>query len=147
MKIEEALAGVTRIYLDTAPVIYLVERHAEFFDQVSAVFRRVDEGQLTVVASPITLAECLVGAYRTQQTQAAIDFRDCLTQESTDFVEISAEIGDRAAQLRVKYNLALIDALQIATALVAGCEAFLTNDVQLRRVTEVKIIVVGELEI
>ena len=72
---------------------------------------------------------------------------DCLTQESTDFVEISAEIGDRAAQIRVKYNLALIDALQIATALVAGCEAFLTNDVQLMRVTEVKIIVVSELEV
>lgn len=147
MKIEDALAGVNRIYLDTAPVIYLVERHAQFFAQVRAVFRRVDEGQLTVVASPITLAECLVGAYRMNQTQAAINFIDCLTQESTDFVEISSEIGDRAAQLRVKYNLQLIDALQIATALVAGCEAFLTNDVQLKRITELKILVVSELEV
>ncbi|KOR36611.1 twitching motility protein PilT [Planktothricoides sp. SR001] len=147
MRISDALAGVTRIYLDTAPVIYLVERHAQFFDRVRGVFRQVDRGQLTVVASPITLAECLVGAYKTQQTQAAIDFMDCLTQESTDFVEISAETGDRAAQLRVKYNLALIDALQIATALVAGCEAFLTNDVQLSRVTELKIILVSELEV
>lgn len=55
---------------------------------------------------------------------------DCLTQESTNFLEISAEIGAQAAQIRVKYNLTLPDALQIATALVAGCEAFLTNDVQ-----------------
>jgi predicted nucleic acid-binding protein len=147
MKIEAALESVSRIYLDTAPVIYLVERHPQFFDQVSAVLHRVDEGQLTVVASPVTLAECLVGAYRMNQTQAVIDFIDCLTQEKTNFVEISAEIGDRAAQLRVKYNLALIDALQIATALVAGCEAFLTNDLQLKRVTELKIIVVSELEI
>jgi predicted nucleic acid-binding protein len=43
--------------------------------------------------------------------------------------------------------LKLPDALQIATALVAGCEAFLTNDVQLSRVTKLKIILVSELEV
>lgn len=117
MKIEAALVGVTRLYLDTAPVIYLVERNPQFFNQVQNVFQSVDQGQLTVVASPITLAECLVGAYRTNQSQAASNFVECLTQDGTEFVQISAEIGDRAAQLRVKYNLQLTDAFQIATAL------------------------------
>jgi predicted nucleic acid-binding protein len=146
VKVEETLSGVTRLYLDTAPVIYLVEHHPQFFDQVRNVFQRVDEGQLTVVASPITLAECLVGAYRTEQTEAATNFVECLTQEGTDFVQISAAIADRAARLRVKYNLKLIDALQIATALEADCEAFLTNDAQLKQVTEVTVLVVSELE-
>ncbi|NJN91940.1 MAG: type II toxin-antitoxin system VapC family toxin, partial [Leptolyngbyaceae cyanobacterium SL_5_14] len=145
MKFEEALAGVTRLYLDTAPVIYLVERNPQFFDQVRGVFQKVDEGQLTVVASPITLAECLVGAYRMKHAEAATTFFECLTQEGTDFVQISVAIADRAAQLRVKYNLDLTDAFQIATALEAGCEAFLTNDIQLKRVPEVTILVVSDL--
>jgi len=146
VKLEVALAGMTRLYLDTAPVIYLVERNPQFFGEVSAIFRRVDEAQLTVVASQITLAECLVGAYRTNQTQVAANFVECLTQEGTDFVQISAEIGDLAAQLRVKYNFQLPDALQLATALVSNCEAFLTNDGQLKRVAELRVLVIGELE-
>lgn len=146
MKLEEALAGVTRLYLDTAPVIYLVERNPQFFDQVRSVFQSVDDGDLTVVASPITLAECLVGAYRLGQTEVASRFVECLTQAGADFVQISAAIGDCAAQLRVKYNLSLTDALQIATALEAGCEAFFTNDAQLKRITELRVLVVDELE-
>jgi predicted nucleic acid-binding protein len=146
VKLDEVLSGVTRLYLDTAPVIYLVERNPQFFDRVRDVFQRVDEGRLTVVASPITLAECLVGAYRMNQPQAAANFTECLTQEGTDFVLISAEIGDRAAQLRVKCNLKLTDALQLATALEANCEAFLTNDAQLQRVTELKVLAISELE-
>ncbi len=146
MKLDEAFTGVTRLYLDTAPVIYLVERNPQFFNRVRDVFQRVDEGTLTVVTSPITLAECLVGAYRMNQPQAVTNFSECLTQEGTDFVQISAEIGDRAAQLRVKYNLKMTDALQLATALEANCEAFLTNDAQLKRVTELKVLLVSELE-
>uniref|UniRef100_B8HL87 PilT protein domain protein n=1 Tax=Cyanothece sp. (strain PCC 7425 / ATCC 29141) TaxID=395961 RepID=B8HL87_CYAP4 len=147
MKVKEALAGVTRLYLDTAPVIYLVERNPQFFDQVCEIFKRIDEGQLTVVASPITLAECLVGAYRNSQTEVAANFVQLLTQEAVDFVQISGAIGDLAAQLRVKHNLKLIDAFQIAVALEAGCEAFLTNDAQLQKVPDLRILVISELEI
>ena len=43
------------------------------------------------------------------------------------------------------YNIRLPDALQIAAALAAGCEAFLTNDGGLKRVSEIKVLVVSEL--
>jgi predicted nucleic acid-binding protein len=146
VKIEAALMDVTRLCLDTAPVVYLVERNPTFFDVVSAVFERVDEAQLRAVAS-ITLSECLVGAYRMNQPRAAANFAQCLTQGETDFVQISAAIGDRAAQIRVKYNFKLMDALQIATAIASGCDAFLTNDAKSKRVTELRVLVVGELEL
>jgi predicted nucleic acid-binding protein len=45
----------------------------------------------------------------------------------------------------VRYNLQLPDAVQVATDLTAGCEAFLTNDRALKRVTKLRILVVGEL--
>jgi hypothetical protein len=46
VKIEAAMLGVTRLYLDTAPVIYLVERNPSFFDAVCAIFQQVDEMRL-----------------------------------------------------------------------------------------------------
>lgn len=32
MRIDEALQGVTRLFLDTAPVIYYVEKHPTYLD-------------------------------------------------------------------------------------------------------------------
>ncbi|WP_366944838.1 hypothetical protein [Chamaesiphon sp. GL140_3_metabinner_50] len=41
----------------------------------------------------------------------------------------------------------LPDSIQIATAIVANCDAFLTNDVALKNVTEIRAIVVCKLEV
>lgn len=54
--------------------------------------------------------------------------------------------AERAAELRAHYNLTLTDAFQIAAALTAGCDAFPTNDAALKRVTELTVLVLDELE-
>ncbi|NEP03796.1 MAG: PIN domain-containing protein [Okeania sp. SIO2G4] len=58
---------------------------------------------------------------------------------------IDEDIGKLAAQIRAKYNLSLTDSLQIAVAIQSKCEAFLTNDLQLKRVNELSILVISEL--
>jgi hypothetical protein len=59
MKIEEALRGVKRLFLDTAPVVYFVEQNPEFIVRVEPIFARLDLDIIGVV-SAVTLAECLV---------------------------------------------------------------------------------------
>jgi predicted nucleic acid-binding protein len=49
--------------------------------------------------------------------------------------------------LRAHYNLRTPDALQVATALEFGCQAFLTNDEQLQRVTDLRVLVLKELSL
>lgn len=56
-------------------------------------------------------------------------------------------IATKAAEIQARYNLKLPDAFQIATAQNAGCDGFLTNDADLKRVTELQIIVLKELEV
>ncbi|KAI9134019.1 PIN domain-containing protein [Acaryochloris sp. CCMEE 5410] len=65
----------------------------------------------------------------------------------TTFVAIDGEITVKAAQLRVQYSLKLPDALQLATAIVSGCDGFLTNDFQLKKVAKLQVLVVDELEV
>jgi predicted nucleic acid-binding protein len=60
---------------------------------------------------------------------------------NTVLVSIDHEIGKQAAELTARYNITLPDALQIACALGAGSQSFLTNDATLRRVTELKAMV------
>ena len=56
-------------------------------------------------------------------------------------VPVNIQIAERAAHLRTP------DALQVATALDAGCDALLTNDLGLKRVAEMRVLVLDELEL
>ena len=46
-----ALSEAKKIFLDTAPLIYLVERNATYWDAVVELFGRIDAGTLQVVTS------------------------------------------------------------------------------------------------
>lgn len=60
---------------------------------------------------------------------------------------IDRAIADKAAQIRAEYKgFKSMDALQLATACLSGCDLFLTNDKQLRQFKEIKCITVDELE-
>lgn len=79
MKISDALANVSRLFLDTAPVIYFVERNPQFVDLVDPIFERLST-DITAVASGITLSECLVGAIRLGLADLEQAFVDVLQQ-------------------------------------------------------------------
>lgn len=146
MNIADALRDVRRLFVDTAPVIYFVEQNPHFQLQVNTIFERVDEGQLRIVNSPITLSECLVIPFRSGNEQLQKDFQELLVHGvNTEFVPTSEAIAVEAANLRATYNLTLADAIQLATAVATQCDAFLTNDKQLKRVSEIEILVVEDL--
>ena len=147
MKLAKQLEKVEKIFLDTAPVIYFVEKNPDFAPKTQEIFNRLDDGKLIAVVSPITLAECLVVPYKQENPDVAQVFTDLLVNsESVLFYPIDEITADKAADLRARYNLTLTDALQLAVAIQAECDAFLTNDVDLKRVTEIPIIVLSEAE-
>ncbi len=148
MIVTDALKGVRRLFLDTAPVIYYVEKNPHFFGVVDVIFDLIDQGDLTAVTSPITLAECLVYPFRQNNTKLQQDFSELIMNGyGTVCPSIDGRIGQTAAQLRASYNVALPDALQIACALEAGCDAFCSNDIQLKRITEIPMLILTELTI
>ncbi|WP_414572626.1 type II toxin-antitoxin system VapC family toxin [Nostoc sp. CCY 9925] len=146
MNITESLQGVTRLFLDTAPVIYAVERQPQYLPIVRVVFERIFSGLAVGIASPVTLAECLVRPYSVGQLELQQEFIELMTNnENIEFVLINnSYIAIEAARMRAMYNLQLPDAFQIAVALAAGCEAFLTNDVTFKRITELEVLVLND---
>jgi predicted nucleic acid-binding protein len=148
MNINDALHGITRLFLDTAPIIYFVEKNPYYFDRVQPAFAQIDAGKLTAVTSPVTLAECLVAPVRLGLVSLQQDFADLmLSGANTLFVPIGEETGRYAADLRARYNLTLPDAFQAAVALSAGCDGLLTNDSVLNRITDLRVIVLEELTV
>jgi len=148
MKVRDALQGVNKVFLDTSPVVYYVEDVPAFAEVVQGVFALIREGQIQGITSPVTLAECVTLPIRLGQIELRQRFTDLLTDtDGILLVNIDISVAQRAAELRIQYGLKLPDALQIAVAIAAGCEAFLTNDFTLKRVTELRVLLLVELEV
>ncbi len=151
MKVEDAIHGVTRIFLDTAPVIYYVENVAGFVQKVRPIFDLIDSGDITAVASPVTLSECLIMPLRSGLLSVQQTYMRILLSGDTVFGNIVDTCALRAADLRANYNLGLLDAMQFAVAENEGCEALLTealltNDKMLSKVPGMRVIVVDDLD-
>jgi len=148
MRLEDALVGVTRLGFDTPPVIYFVEAHPVYDARVTEVFRRVQAGAVAGITSVVTLSEVLTQPLRRGDTDLQQQYRDLLLH-SKGFatVPIDAGIAERAADLRAHYQLRTPDAFQVAAALAHGCQAFLTNDSGIKRVTDLRVLVLDELEL
>ena len=148
MKISDALKQVQRLAVETAPYIYYVENHPTYADKVDAIFQLVEAAPLEIKSSVITLTETLMKPIQAGD-QALIDvYHDLLTE--TDYIvlnPVTAAVAERAAHLRARYNLRTPDAVHLASALEAGCDALLTNDLGLKRVTELRILVLDDLEL
>lgn len=147
MKLKEWVDSIRLIFLDTAPVIYFVEKNPAFSTKVQPLFSKLDEGTLSAIVSPITLAECLVLPYKISKPDIARIFSELLvSSDNVLFYPIDEATADKAAEFRARYNLTLTDAFQVAVAIQAECDAFLTNDADLKRVTEIPVIILSELE-
>ncbi len=148
MKLDVALQGVGFLGLDTSPFIYFVEQNPLYVDLMRDIFKRLTANDFTACSSVITLTEVLVQPLRQNNQILAADYRDLLFNGANfQLFPLTPSIAERAAELRAKYNLRTPDALQIATALKNGCNAFLCNDNGLKRVTELQILLLDDLEL
>lgn len=146
MNIIDVFRGIKFIAFDTSPFIYYTEQHPLYIERMDAIFDHIYANDILIAVSMITLAEVLVKPLKVGDTVVADKYRLLLSSTGNiHLVSVNRAIAERAAILRAGYNLKMPDALQIATAIEAGCDAFLTNDVGVKRVTEIPILVLDEL--
>ena len=136
-----------RLFLDTASAIYHVQGNPTYRSRTLPVFQGLSNGRFQAVTSPMTLAECMVHPFRAGDRELAERFRRTITRGvNTRYVGVDA-VAEHAAEIRAHHGLRLVDAFQVAAALAASCDAFLTNDYDLRKVTEIRMLVLGDLEL
>ncbi len=146
MTVQEALEGVSLLLLDTAPVIYHLERHPRYGQLMASVLAVRAERRIQMVISPVTLAECLVHPFRLNRTDLVeLYTTTLLTGEDISFHALDAQPARQAARVRAVHGLSLHDAIQVAVARQAGCEAILTNDADFKRVSDPRPVILHEL--
>lgn len=133
-----------KIFIDTAPFVYLLEYNETLTDKTKQVFGNFNVNT-KFMTSVITYAEYCVKPKKINKQSAITEFKNLLTDIECDIKNIDLNIANITANLRAKYPfLKTPDALQLATAIHHNCKQFLTNDKQLKQITEIEIVVISD---
>jgi predicted nucleic acid-binding protein len=134
-----------RVYLDTNVFIYALEGYPEFVDELNEFFDSIDAGNLRAFTSELTLAEVLVRPLMDGNLEIQTAYQQALqSSEGLEVVPVSREVLIEAARLRSVANFRLPDAIHGATAILTGCETFLTNDRRLAAMSGVEAVLSSE---
>ena len=134
-----------RISLDTNVFIYFLEDHPRYGSWCGSLFDLIERGHNPAVTSTLTLLE-LLEPYRDRQEELAQKiYALTSTYPKLEWVSLTMNLADRAAELRARYRLSTPDAIQLATAIGHNATRFYGNDRALRRVQEIECVIVDDV--
>lgn len=135
----------SRIFFDSAPLIYLVEFNEVFYEKISLFMAESIANRQQMVTSVVSFAEFGVKPRKLGKKDVVDRFEKTITN-LFDIQDVDLEVASIAAGLRAKYSsLRGMDALQVASAIRANVDIFVTNDKRLKAIKEIKVILVKEL--
>ena len=139
--------GFKRLFLDTSPFIYVLDHDMRYAGSIRKFLDRVMGQGTPLITSAVSVAEYLVHPYKLHAKEKIKLFFAFLDDANIEVIPVGTEIADYAARIRAEYpSFKAMDALQLATAYIEGCDAFLTNDRQLQQFHPIHCVMVEELE-
>jgi predicted nucleic acid-binding protein len=139
------LADKSRVYVDTAVIIYSVEANQTYFALLEPLWEKLQTGELEVFTSELAVLETLVVPIRNGDTQLIDTYEQFLLSSEVQLLPVSQVVLKEAAKLRAATKLRTPDAIHAATALVTGCTRFLTNDEGFRNVAGLPVMLLDEV--
>ena len=136
VELRRRLARHALVGLDTSLWIYHLEGDPRYLPLTTGILSRVQTGRPSGIVSVITIMELTVRPYRLNKPDVAAHYEALLSHfPNLVIADTTQDIARRAAQLRAAYSLKTADALLVATCLIAGATAWITNDHALRRLS------------
>ena len=134
-----------RVGLDASVFIYHIEGTTRFAEPAGVALEELARGSFIGVTSVLTLMEIAVKPLQVGRPDVAEEYEVLLANYPNLIVAaIGRATARRAARLRATHRLRPADALQLASCLEQHAIAFLTNDKDLRRVTEIEVLMLTE---
>jgi len=144
--IKERLEAHRLIGLDSSIFIYHFEANLNYLSLTAVILEGVEKGKYGAVTSTVTIMEVTVHPWRAGRSDVAREYEALLIHfPNLKVVEATCDIARKAAWLRAKYNIRPADALQVATAVVSGATAWVSNDKKLKRLEpEIEVIILED---
>lgn len=148
LNIIPALQSTKRIYIDTAPFIYFVERHMDYFAKMFRIVDLIEALPLQAFTSVMTLTEIMVQPLKVGNTDLAQEYHDILvSSDQFSLLSVTEEIAITAGAIRARYSLRTPDAIHVATAIATDCDTIVTKDAAMKRMTDLNVLYLDDLEL
>lgn len=124
-------------FFDACALIYLLEGKAPFAERVRTEVAGLEHAHpgMEVALSRLSWLECRVGPMKAGDSAALTLFDAFFARPDLLWVELTHEVVELAAVIRVRYGLRTPDALQAASCLQLGADhVMLTGDAAFKRV-------------
>ena len=93
-----------RVYLDTAPIIYSVEKHADYRQLLVPMWQWLQAGKIEVVTSELTLLETLVQPLKQNNRTLVSAYETLLNHTEIELFPITLDVLRESAVLRAVEN-------------------------------------------
>lgn len=138
-------------FLDSGPLVRLLQMHPDFYPAVSGVLDLVYEKNIQVLVSSVTLFELSCRAFAAREGVLARQYREFFENSANVRVcDVNAEVSVKAAELfaaasRTNHKLSEAESLRLATAFVNGADCILTECANFREATDVNVVTLDEV--
>ncbi len=130
------------VFVDTNLVIDTIEQRVPWAQNVGNRLSAVALAGDSLGLSDLTMMECYVGPIKTANAHLHSSYDAYFQNPFLSVLQITAKVYYRAAQIRAKYNLKVIDSIHLATAVEHKCALFLTRDKAFLRFPDVPVEVI-----
>ena len=133
-------------FLDASALIYQVEGAQPFADSVRAQLSELAmcHPDLRVAVSRLTWLECRVGPMKHNDGPLLSRYDDFFNRADLIWVELTRDVVELAAAIRVRHGLRTPDALQAACCLQLGAaHAMLTGDTAFQRIAGLNVALIA----
>lgn len=133
------------VYLDSNVLILGLEAPDGQGSVARSLLRECVSGERIGVVGDAVIAEVMVGVLRTGSSELASEMSAFLTSGLLTVVGHDRDMFLDAARIRARAGGHLIDALHVATAIAAGCDAVISQDSRMPRIPGMPVVRVDEI--
>ena len=145
-KFRQTLLRSKYVGLDSMCFIYQFAADSQFSPLTHLLFELMEKKKITAVTSSVSVIETFVlPESRGDQFLLSEYEKVFLNLPGLAIVPIDWPVSRLAAKLRAQYpKIRIPDAVQLSAAMFNGCSVFVTNDVRLKQVKEIKVVLLKE---
>lgn len=130
--------------LDTNIFVYYFNSKSTYYPFAEYIFQILLSQETRLITSVITKIELL--SFKAPELAVNKLEKELFLVPNLFLLELTQQIANKAAWIRRTYRIDLADSIQLATAISAGAQVFITNDKSLKKFKAIKILLLNEIK-